>query len=399
MSTNANISGAQAPSGPPVVNGRQTSGVDPMPQLDSDGYTPAAAESRIEEILKRRSGGNRSQDGRYAKAQQAAQNAAQGDGEGLDGETPVRARADASTGRETSQDDGWDDEDTGPAGISAGDDGDEGGQQLADDEGDEGGVGELEVVDFDYEGQQFRVPKPLVEGAMRQADYTRSKQEVATEKAAIAAERKVFTHRLAAMQELAPAIAQVQNVEQTIEAMRAKTPDPAVDPMGYIQFDKQLRDLEVGLQQLKTSVAQRGTELAAQEQAAKADLMRAGFQQIASAIPKWTDPQFRASVAQYAQQRGYTPEELSELTDPRIVTLLHDAMRFDRLRQGQPAVRKKIANAGPVVRPTGQTSQASNTRTEVDSLKARVKKTGSTKDAEAAMLALLRGSKGARARR
>lgn len=399
MSTNANISGAQAPASPPVVNGRQTSGVDPLPQLDDAGYSPSAAQDRIEEILKRRAGGDRGENGRF-KARQSAQNAQEGAADASDGSEPVQSRADASTGRETAQDD-WDEDDTGPAGISDEDDRQNAGNDADADEeyGAAGEGGELEVVDFTYEGQQFKVPKPLVEGAMRQADYTRSKQEVAVQQAALASERKVFAHRLAAMQELAPAIAQVQNVEQTIEAMRAKTPDPAIDPMGYIQFDKQLRDLESGLQQLKTSVAQRGTELAAQEQAAKADLMRAGFQQIASAIPKWTDPQFRASVAQYAQQRGYTPEELSELTDPRIVTLLHDAMRFDRLRQSQPAVRKKIANAGPVVRPTGQTSQASNMRAEVDSLKSRVKKTGSTKDAEAAMLALLRGSKGGRARR
>jgi hypothetical protein len=121
--------------------------------------------------------------------------------------------------------------------------------------------------------------------------------------------------------------------------------------------------------------------------------MREGYQRIAQKIPKWNDQSFRSSVAEYAVSEGYTLDELAATTDPRVIKLLVDSMQYQKLRAGKPAALKKIADAAPVVRPTGSVNQASTERAKAADAVARAKRSGTTQDAEAAVLALLRAGR------
>lgn len=344
------------------------------PPLEDRGLSDREAQARIEDLFKKRSGGERGEDGKYKKAQQDAQEPAQEPAKAPKVESPQDDPAEALEADFDAEPAGaLDDAEPAPAPGA--------GEELA------------EEMDFEHNGKSYKIPKPLVEGAMRQADYSRKMEEVTTTRRELAAAQAAFEARQTAITELAPAIAQVQNTVQLIASMRASMPDPRNDPMGYIESDKQVRDLEVGLQQLRDAVAQRGTELAQREGAAKAELMQAGFQKVVRAIPKWSDQSFRNEVLQHALSVGFTPEELGNLTDPRTIVLLHDAYQLRRLRDSRAEVRKKITDAAPVVRPTGSTNQASDARSRAQDLVGRVKKTGKTQDAEAAVLALLRSSK------
>ena len=362
---NTSVVGSQ-PATPPATPAPPPAGVA---ALDSPGLSDSQAQSRLEDMFKRQRGDDRrGDDGKFQpkEAPQTAQEAPQGDEEAPEGDSPVPEATEALAAPDS------DDPYAAPAGT-------------------EGGL--PEEMEFDHGGKKYTVPKPLVEGALRQADYTKNMQEVAAEKRVVAAERVAMQARQAIVAELAPALAQVQNTEQHIASLRAQMPDPSVDPMGYIQFDKQVRDLEAGLGQLRDAVAQRGTELATQQQSATAELMREGFQRIAQKIPKWNDQSFRASVAEYAVAEGYTPDELAATTDPRMIKLMVDAMQYQKLRAGKPEARKKIMDAAPVVRPTGSVNQASAERAKAADAVARAKRSGTTQDAEAAVLALLRAGR------
>lgn len=390
------------PAGPPTVNGRQTSGVDPHP--DPAGYSPAQAHERIAELLGRRSKATEpeGEERPRRKARQPVQDDVQDVADLPDEDSDVLEPAEGTKPRKSRRSEPEDDQDDDDQ-----DDGTVNGSASEDDDDDEGEEGDdedepAEEVDFEYAGNTYKVPKPLVEGAMRQADYTRAKQEVTAQAASIVAERKAMTTRLLIAQELAPVLAQVQNTEQAIKQLEGQMPDPSVDLMGYVTLDKQIRGLRAGLEQLKSAAAERGTELAAQEQSARAELQRAGNDYIKSVIPKWADANYRSSVAQYAVSIGYSKDELEMLTDPRVVKVLSDSMQYQRIKKAQPAIRKRVANAPPVVKPTGTKSQAVAARDSIDSVKARAKRTGSVKDAEAAMLAVLQAAKrtgGRRARR
>jgi hypothetical protein len=250
-----------------------------------------------------------------------------------------------------------------------------------------------EEIDYEHNGRTYKVPKPLVEGAMRQAQFTQEMQRVSEQTKVLAAREKAIESRQAVMQELALPIATIQNTREQIASIRGAMPDPEQDPVRYMKLDKQARDLEVGLQQLEAAVTKRGTELAQQEQSAKAELLKASYAAVSRAIPKWNDPAYRTEAAQHALARGFSQPELDAMTDPRVVGLLNDAMLYRRIQQAKADVRKKLTEAPPVVRPSAATNRAATQQAQTKAMKDRAKKSGSTADAQAAIRALLESAR------
>jgi hypothetical protein len=271
----------------------------------------------------------------------------------------------------------------------------EGDAEEAEGEAPEGSPAAVGDVDFEWEGKVYKVPKPLVEGAMRQADYSRKTQEVAAVRKQVAAEKLLIQTDGAAMQELAPAYAELQNIGQQIEALRGSLPDPAVDPVAYLQHDKRVRDLEAAGAKLQSAVAQRRTELARQKQSALAELLQTGTAILSREIPGFNG-EVRNEIGKFAIAEGYAPEELQQVYDPRFIKLAYKAMQYDKLQRSRPAVQKKIADAPPVVRPSAVVNQANTVRAKASEAVDRARKSGTTQDAESAMLALLRASKSRR---
>lgn len=335
--------------------------------------TDSQAQAQIEELISRRRGGERGDDGRFKPkdadkpAEEPAQKPAQ---KAEEAEEPV-AEGEDEPKAEAGEDDA----------------------QEAEQGADEADAEDSDDIEIEEGGKKYKVPKALADGAMRQQQFSREMTRLAEQDKVIKAREAAIVVREAITAELAPAIAQVQNTERVIESLRAQMPDPRVDANAYLLADKQVRDLEAGLKQLQAAVAQRGTELAQQHKAAQADLVQKGYAQVARDIPRWKDDAFRAEVFNFGVSRGYTPDELNSTSDPRLISLIHDAMQYRRVRDAQPAVRKKLTDAAPVVRPTGSVNQASSERERAKEAAARVKKTGSSTDAEAAVLALLRAAR------
>jgi len=345
---------AQAPDAPPP---------EPGPLSDS------AAEARLADLFaKSRGDDRRGEDGRFqAKEQPQSANDAVVEAPAND--------AEANPEPETAAND-----DETPAPDAAND------EQVGETPEDGGDLPDL--VDFEYGGQKLKIPKPLVEGAMRQQDYSKKTEEVAVLRRQALAE-KLQAQEVAA---LAPYQAQAQNIVKLIESKQGQMPDPASDPVGYLTLDKELRGLHAELQQVQQAAAQRATELRQQRTAAEAELLQTGEAMLSRQIPGWGDA-LKAQIAKHAVERGYTPDELAQVYDPRFIALAHDAMKYRALQQARPAVQKQVRDAAPVVRPTGATNQAQSARSQAAQLVSQVRKTGKTGDAEAAMLALLRAAK------
>jgi hypothetical protein len=343
------------------------------PAPEPAGISERDAASQIEDLFRKKREGtsDRGEDGKFkpkntpAEAQEGPKAAPEADGEGdVATEAP----------------EGPEDDDLGPAAGEA--------VEAAGEDGED-----FEETDFTHKGKTYKIPKPLVDGAMRQADYSQKMEVVANREKQVLAQAHLLETRQAIISELAPALAQVENTRQQIEQLRGSMPDPDHDPIGYIKFDKHIRDLEVGLNQLQQAVANRGTELATQEQSARAELMRKGYAVVAKAIPKWSDAAYRKQVGEFAVSQGYTQEELTNLTDPRLIALMNDAMLYRKVREARAHVQKKLDTAPPIVRPGSTTNQAGTDKARAQEAISRVKRTGKTDDATNALLAILRGAK------
>ena len=247
---------------------------------------------------------------------------------------------------------------------------------------------EDEESDFEYNGKQYKVPKPLVEGALRQADYTKKTQEVADLRRVTVAERANVMAEAQAIQVLAPAMTQLQNIEQLIGEINTNMPDPFVDTPGYLAADKRLKELATAQKNLAAAIDSKRTELVQEKQARDKELLTASLTVIQREIPKWS-PALASEIGKFVMDIGYTDAELKQTFDPRFVKIAHKAMLYDKLEKSKPVMRQKVGIAAPVVRPKGVVNTATVQSNRVADAKQKAVRSGRTEDAEAAMLAVL----------
>lgn len=109
------------------------------------------------------------------------------------------------------------------------------------------------------------------------------------------------------------------------------------------------------------------------------------------ALPDMKDPEkarvLKTDLSEYAQSRGFTAEDLSKVTDHRLVLLLHDAMQHQKAKANAPKIANKIEKAMDTSPPGART--AATPRNALTVATTRLKKSGSVDDGAAAIRALL----------
>lgn len=246
-------------------------------------------------------------------------------------------------------------------------------------------------------GKQYKLPRDLVEGNLRQADYTRSKQEVAELKRNTVAERQMLAISAKVNEELAPAIAHVHNLRQLNTADRQKYPDIRVDPVGYLELDKLIRDREVLATELEQAVAAKRTEYSTQQQSVQSELLHSGIEYLRRVTKGNWNVQIQQQVGQYAVSQGYAPEELTANFDPRFVLMSYKAMQYERslARQQQakkplPVEKRRDAAPAPMIKQRAPVpTERSSRENPLTELRTRVSRTGTVNDAGDAIAAML----------
>lgn len=268
--------------------------------------------------------------------------------------------------------------------------GDEEGEQAEDD--DEDGEEEQkqptsDMIEVKVNGEIEKVSlEELKSGYMKDAYFRQVTAEAANERREIAAE-KAQTAEVG--QQLTSLIDQYQQALQTV--FNIARPDVREcyqqDPSGQLYAERQaaFEQLVSEFQQTNGIKEKVGTLTQEQMQRAEAIRQREVERQIMVEIPEWgADPDLAvkevSEIGQFARKLGYTDDTLrrSSATDLKI---FRDAMLWNRLQSKKPEVENRAKQLPPVKsgKPTGKASTAAD----------RLKKTGSKKDAIAAVMNLL----------
>lgn len=237
------------------------------------------------------------------------------------------------------------------------------------------------------DGKEMQVDEgELIAGYQRQADYTRKTQEIAeARRQADEAQRQAANER--------------QFYAQQLEAIqqRLKADEPQID------WDKLYQDdpIEYGRQRWKEQERREALQAAEAERARLADqdqqersaaLARHVAQaraQLLDEVPEWKDDAkraaARASIAKFAAARGYTPEELAGLHDPRSIKILYEAMQYEQLRNRKTIEQKKVVESqkapAKVQRPGAAAERGNKAEERRTANLQRVVKTGRIEDA------------------
>ena len=260
------------------------------------------------------------------------------------------------------------------------------------DEETEGDEGQEPIYTVKIDGTEIEVPaSELVKGYQRQQDYTQKTM-------ALAEERKALTQEVEqAQRERVEYLRGLQALEQQLTALQPQRPDfdrlYAENPVEAARIEYEWRKYEDSMRTIsaeKQKVAQLEEMAQAQQIAQMVEQNRERL--LNERLPEWKDPakakRDRDAIRQTLVAEGFTPDELDQLYDDRMVKIAWKAAQYDQLQAQRKAI-KPTPQKGPAPIRSGSQNFVPRTVTEVTRAKQRLAKTGSLQDAAAVIAKML----------
>ncbi len=295
-----------------------------------------------------------------------------------------------------------DDTDTGQTEAHAEDDnpdssdtGDEG-AASAEDSGDEANPdqqGGSQAADGRFVEHNARVRLPngetttvaeLTKGYFRQSDYTRKSQENAELRKALEGDKQRSSQTTQQLQ------SQLDRMSAMLEQWKPRPPQDKDDYAGWIQYQQQAEAFQQWQDQIDTEAKQ----LSEKREAETAEENRARMiRENGMLVEKFSamaDPAKRAAFLGEAVnvlgKYGFSREDVGSINDHRLILVIRDLMRAERLTAKAPQVAAQIKEKPKMVRggKRGSDTAADAKRQKID----RLRETGSRADARRALMDL-----------
>lgn len=312
--------------------------------------------------------------------------------------TTGRPHEDAKQGKQQPQGEAGEEGAEGPDNASGEDDPeqadpdnpDEPDPDAAADPDDEAAKGE--VVEFEHEGQRYRVPKELEGALMMRADYTRGKQWLAQEQTRLESDRQQVR---AMYDQSGPHLAQLAefNSHKAEHDRLMKTNWAELEGLDITEYSRRtgrLQLLAARMGQLDGEI--RTTRQNLEQQDHEADSRRVQEAQVVmqKIWPSFT-PEDASRLGQFARTCGVRPETIAYLDkghDPVAMRLLDFAFNHVVALRNKPAAMQKVADAKPILKVGNANAGVQNRGTRnVEKFGSRLKATGGIHDAVALELA------------
>lgn len=213
---------------------------------------------------------------------------------------------------------------------------------------------EDELEEVERGGQKYKVPKALLPELLMQEDYTKKTQALAEQRRILDEATQAVIDRAKTQEEDVRAdIAEHAAVHAMGERLKAydridwrawTEQDPAQANAAWMEY-QQLKDAKATAEGALTKKTQERAEQRTLEEqrrtqeqsAADAKLVQEGYAAIKRDFPDWS-PEVANKTLDFGQKvGGFTPAELNEVRDPRMIKILHLA------RIGQEAIAKQRA--------------------------------------------------------
>jgi len=231
----------------------------------------------------------------------------------------------------------------------------------------------------------------LLEGNLRQADYTRKTQALAEQR------KSADAVRVAAEEQRAQYAQQLQMLAEVLKKAQPAEPDwdklRRDDPAEY---SRQYTDWQRH-QANQKKVADEQTRVQQEQQEAfqsrLKDHLVAEAEKLHQVLPEMADTaKAKALVGQlveYGEQLGFSKDDLGQVTDHRLLVLLNKARLFDALQAKKPELRRKIKGSKTTIKPGSREKPVEKVTLRGKKALQKVRKTGRAADAAAAIAGML----------
>jgi hypothetical protein len=222
-------------------------------------------------------------------------------------------------------------------------------------------------------------------GYSREADYTRKSQVNAEERKALAAEKAAVTGQ---RQQYA------QYIDQLVTVVQAATKEPnwaerrqALSTEDYLAERDAWFQHEKELKALTDEQADAHAKIKQDFEAQQEEHMKGEREKFLAAVPEFANPKTaaseRAKMAEYATKLGFTPKQLAQVDDHRLLVVLRKARLFDELQAKKPKAEAIITKVR-TVKPGSKSVVNKKPMSRETKAHLRLARTGSIQDAAAA---------------
>lgn len=186
---------------------------------------------------------------------------------------------------------------------------------------------EEEYSEVEREGKKYRIPKALEPELLMQSDYTKKTQTLAEQRKAFEVQESQLKQRAELQEVFAEDLGKLYAVKSQLQGyskldwQELERTNPAEAQRLFRQYSM-LKDHAQGLE---NDLSQRQQQRQFEEQQELAKRIEHGRAELAREIPGWNDQKARELLDYGAKSFGFQPEELSRITDPRAVKVLHYA--------------------------------------------------------------------------
>lgn len=202
----------------------------------------------------------------------------------------------------------------------------------AETEGAEDGQPEDDTEEVDWDGAKYRVPKPLKDALLRQADYTRKTQELAEQRRTVEQHFQSLTQQAELQQQTLEHRVNLRTVEQQLQQFQntdwsAYSANYGAEATAAAMASwQQYRDAKA---ELEGAIAKTETDFRQISERSTANAIAQAEQVLSREIEGWS-PQLVTTLAGYAAENfGITPQELRDsvvnpdgTADPRTFKVL-----------------------------------------------------------------------------
>ena len=235
------------------------------------------------------------------------------------------------------------------------------------------------------EGGEIMSVRELMEGNLRQSDYTRKTADVRRLEEQLAERNQSVAQ---SEQEIGQ---QREFLVNALTALLPPAPDAALagtDPVQY-NVQKAAHDQAMGqlqaIQQQQNEAAQRQSQEQEQNYKRVVDRERTS---LFNAIPELAQTEkftaFMDNAAKAAEHYGFSREEVMGTVDHRMYLLMQDAMKYQDIVAGRGKAKKKAdGKPRPVAKGGNRNAPRNPRRSTFDKAKAKLRQTGDRQTAEA----------------
>ena len=226
----------------------------------------------------------------------------------------------------------------------------------------------LDDLKRDYSGQQY------IQKGMKQAAEARKQAEEAYN--GLNQQRELLNQL---MQQVNQQGVMTQPIPPAKELLQS-------DPLGYIEADATYREDMGKFQAQQQQLDQQNQAMQQAQGQAKQVHLQEQMSELQRAIPEFGDakkaPKMKEKLVKQGIAAGYTAEEIGGIVDHRAMLVLHKAMLYDQMLEGNGDVQAKLKKARPLMK-AGAKKQPDSMAKKRSKKMSQLKKSGSIHDAAA----------------